>query len=443
MNRIIIIGGGSFGTALAQQLSGNKENDITIIVKRDEVERYINEERVNTIFFPGKRLNDNINATKNYALLKEADVVLLAIPSQSIVEIIPVLLENMNKNTLLLNMAKGVMEDGSTIFSFLKNKLPGYQIATLKGASFSAEMINHSPTLFTLGYEDYRHLKRVKKIIQHTNLFIDFTSDIRGVEFLSALKNIYAILVGHVDAVYNAANTRFMVLTKAIGEIKLILNHLGGRSDSLLLSCGIGDISLTSLNDLSRNRTLGLFIGKGFMTNEDINNSVVLEGVKTLRFLDSVIDYPLRGKLPLFNELVDLLVKKNKTKLELDFHRLMQAEFTTILTYGTFDMIHYGHIELLRRAKSMGDRLVVGLATDDLNRRKGKHFEMDYETRKRYLESIQYVDMVFPQDSDEQKLEDVQNHQVDILVMNDKYTGQYDYLKEYCNVEYIPRVKGF
>ena len=115
-----------------------------------------------------------------------------------------------------------------------------------------------------------------------------------------------------------------------------------------------------------------------------------------------------------------------------------------ILTYGTFDLLHYGHIEILRRAKALGDYLIVALSTDDFNELKGKKAYHNYETRKKMLESIRYVDLVIPEDNWEQKIEDVKKYDVDIVVMGSDWAGseRFDYLKDYCEVVYLPRTEG-
>ena len=115
-----------------------------------------------------------------------------------------------------------------------------------------------------------------------------------------------------------------------------------------------------------------------------------------------------------------------------------------ILTYGTYDLLHYGHINLLRRAKALGDYLVVALSTDDFNELKGKKAYHNYETRKMMLEAIRYVDLVVPEESWEQKIEDVKKYDIDIVVMGSDWAGsdRFDYLKEYCEVAYLPRTEG-
>lgn len=115
-----------------------------------------------------------------------------------------------------------------------------------------------------------------------------------------------------------------------------------------------------------------------------------------------------------------------------------------ILTYGTFDLLHYGHIRLLQRAKALGDYLIVAVSTDEFNAGKGKKAYHNYETRKKMLEAIRYVDLVIPEENWEQKIADVQKYNVDVVVMGSDWAGsdRFDYLKDYCEVVYLPRTEG-
>ncbi|MDR7240693.1 glycerol-3-phosphate cytidylyltransferase [Neobacillus drentensis] len=113
-----------------------------------------------------------------------------------------------------------------------------------------------------------------------------------------------------------------------------------------------------------------------------------------------------------------------------------------VLTYGTFDLLHIGHINLLRRAKELGDFLIVGLSTDVFNDEKKKVSYHSFENRKIILESIRYVDKVIPEQNWEQKIEDVINNDIDIFVMGDDWKEHFDFLKDYCEVIYLPRTIG-
>lgn len=115
-----------------------------------------------------------------------------------------------------------------------------------------------------------------------------------------------------------------------------------------------------------------------------------------------------------------------------------------VLTYGTFDLLHYGHIRLLKRAKALGDYLIVALSTDEFNEIKNKKAYHTYETRKEMLEAIKYVDLVIPEENWEQKLSDVKDYKVDIVVMGSDWANsdKFDYLKEHCELVFLARTDG-
>ena len=115
-----------------------------------------------------------------------------------------------------------------------------------------------------------------------------------------------------------------------------------------------------------------------------------------------------------------------------------------ILTYGTFDLLHYGHIEILRRAKSLGDYLIVAVSTDEFNEIKNKKAYHNFETRKKMLEAVRYVDLVIPENAWEQKKNDVLEYKVDVVVMGSDWEGNenFECLRDFCEVIYLPRTDG-
>jgi glycerol-3-phosphate cytidylyltransferase len=113
----------------------------------------------------------------------------------------------------------------------------------------------------------------------------------------------------------------------------------------------------------------------------------------------------------------------------------------TVLTYGTFDLFHIGHLRLLRRAAAMGDRLIVGVSTDAFNLEKGKKTLIPYEHRREIVEGIKGVDRVIPEESWEQKREDIRRFDVDLLVMGSDWEGKFDSLRDLCEVRYLPRTR--
>ena len=111
----------------------------------------------------------------------------------------------------------------------------------------------------------------------------------------------------------------------------------------------------------------------------------------------------------------------------------------TVITYGTFDILHRGHINLLKRARELGDRLIVGLSSDEFNAGKHKSSLLNYENRKIVLESIRYVDFVFPEENWEQKVSDISKYDAQIFVMGNDWEGKFDMLKAHCDVIYLDR----
>jgi glycerol-3-phosphate cytidylyltransferase len=113
-----------------------------------------------------------------------------------------------------------------------------------------------------------------------------------------------------------------------------------------------------------------------------------------------------------------------------------------VITYGTYDLLHRGHVNLLKRARALGDFLVVGLSSDSFNALKNKKAFYSYEERKLVLEAIRYVDQVIPEDNWEQKAQDIVGHKIDVFVMGDDWEGKFDHLNEDCEVRYLPRTEG-
>lgn len=111
-----------------------------------------------------------------------------------------------------------------------------------------------------------------------------------------------------------------------------------------------------------------------------------------------------------------------------------------VITYGTFDLLHYGHVNLLQRAKALGDYLIVAISTDEFNwNKKQKKCYFSYEERKRLVEAIRYVDLVIPEEEWEQKVSDVKEFKIDTFVIGDDWEGKFDFLKDLCEVVYLPR----
>ena len=293
MQNIVFLGAGAIGTALGNSLAVRLDLNVSLLSIEEDVVQTITALHINQKYFPNIRLTQALKATTDKNILKDADVVFIAIPSVAVVDY---MLDNrvlLPEKAILVNLAKGFGRNHQIISQSLAEYLPNPTCA-LKGPSFAREIVNNSPTAFTLASTDGELCKLLEPLFNETNIFIDTTTDLLGVEIVSILKNIYAILIGIVDAHFNSPNLRFMMFTRAFNEMRKILIHFGGNEETMFHYCGIGDFGLTALNDLSRNRTLGLLIGKGFF-NEGIPNKVVLEGRIAMSI---ILDKLKEGSMP-------------------------------------------------------------------------------------------------------------------------------------------------
>ena len=264
------------GTSLGNALAMKPELEVTILSIEEDVVDSINKEQLNTKYFPNTKLTWRLKASTDVKILPQYEYVFLAIPSSAIFEYIEQYKGLFHPDVVLINLAKGLSKDEYyTIAESLIAKT-NFRIATFKGPTFARELINNMPTAFTVGAHDLDLFPKFKDMVKGTFIHLDYSTDIRGVELLSVLKNIYAIALGIVDAQYDSPNLRFLFLTKAFNEMRAILLKFDGKKKTIFKYCGYGDFGLTALNDLSRNRTLGLLIGKGFFSES--NSNLVLEG---------------------------------------------------------------------------------------------------------------------------------------------------------------------
>lgn len=274
MQKIFFIGAGAIATALGNVLAKNVQYDVTLITIESDVAKTITDENLNKKYFPSILLEKRLKASTDHSLLSQEAIVFIAIPSVAIVNFIRQ--QKIHPGSVLVNLAKGFGDERRTLVECLHDIVPN-PVCSLKGPSFAREIINNQPTSLTLGSTDIQLFNEFSEIFKGSSIHLDYSEDIRGVELISILKNIYAIVIGIVDAQFESPNLKFLVFTKALNELKKLLVLFGGNEKTLFNYCGIGDFALTALNDLSRNRTLGLLIGKGFFTDY-ISGKVVLEG---------------------------------------------------------------------------------------------------------------------------------------------------------------------
>lgn len=274
--KIVLIGAGTIGTALGNILAEAGRESVLLHSIEHQVVDDINRTHINSKYFPTLHLHPGLTATTDDSMLSHSNIIFLAIPSVIMVDYLKKIQKHLPPDAILINLAKGFSIGNRTIPECLREEFPN-PVCTMKGPSFAREIINRLPTGFTLGSLHADHFTKIRSVFTNTNIHLDYSADIRGVEILSILKNIYAIALGIVDAQFNSPNLRFLILTRAFQEMRKVLLSSGGQVDTLFNYCGYGDFTLTALNDLSRNRTLGLLIGKGFFT-EHVSHELVLEG---------------------------------------------------------------------------------------------------------------------------------------------------------------------
>jgi glycerol-3-phosphate dehydrogenase (NAD(P)+) len=307
--KICVVGAGAIGTALANSLAHKPELDVVLYSIELDVIESIVKTQINHKYFPNTKLTWRLKATGDISVLSENEIICLAIPSSVVLSFV---LENellINEDAVLVNLAKGLSKDEYfTVAESLQAHVT-QKVATLKGPTFARDLIDKIPTAFTLASVHEDLFPWFKGLVKGTNVYLDFSTDLRGVELLSTMKNIYAISMGILDAQFDSPNLRFMFLTKAFNEMRSILIHFDGAKKTIFKYCGYGDFGLTSLNDLSRNRTLGLLIGKGFFS-ENISN-MVLEGQSAVAIFCDILaeKEDLNDKFIIINELQKVLTQ--------------------------------------------------------------------------------------------------------------------------------------
>ncbi len=302
---IVVAGAGTFGTAMAERLAWNVNNHVILHSIEADVVEAINAEHRNTKYFPMHVLSSELSATTDFNVYTDADVILLVIPSKAIVPFSKQIAEyTKGKDPLVINLAKGMSDDGA----FITEKIPFARTASMKGPSFAIEVLHGIPTAFTFGgkMEDYIEFKN--QTLKDTGLYLDYTKDIRAVELMSILKNMYAIGLGLVSGRYNSPNVDFLIYTKCVNEMRELLKLYDCDPEVIFKYCGIGDLGLTGLNDLSRNRTLGMLIGKGFTYDQNGSSATVVEGHRTIKLIGELTrNNNLQDDFPIIQALYSLM----------------------------------------------------------------------------------------------------------------------------------------
>lgn len=286
--RITVLGAGSWGTTLAILLANNS-HDVTLWSYAEEDAETIQTKRENTAFLPGVKIPQSISVTSDLgASVRGAAMIVTAIPSQHVRSVMTRLKHQSFDGVTVVNVAKGV-ENGTlmTMSEVLHQCIPGLRpqnIATLSGPSHAEEVSQGIPTTVVAASIDLETAKRVQSIFMMPYFRVYVSTDLRGVELGGSLKNVIAIAAGVIDGANLGDNTKAALMTRGIAEITRVGVALGAHARTFAGLSGIGDLMVTCMSRHSRNRYVGVEIGKGRKL-EDIVSSMVMiaEGVETTK----------------------------------------------------------------------------------------------------------------------------------------------------------------
>lgn len=465
MKKIGVIGAGTWGIAISQMLSDCY--DVIVWSAIEEEIDNLNEKRIHPNL-PEIRLSSSIEFTKDLEYVCNAQYLVIAVPSVFMRSTIKKVRKFVTNDKIIISLTKGLEETTCyTMSELIKEEIGDVcsNIVVLSGPTHAEEVIKGLPSTIVAACEKHDKALIVQNIFTNKNMRVYTNPDVIGVEICGAVKNIIAIAAGVADGLGYGDNAKAAIITRGCAEIRRLGTAMGCMRQTFNGLAGIGDLIVTSTSKHSRNNKAGYLIGKG-MTVSDALNSVgmVVEGVNAIK---PVYELSKRYEIemPIVNAMNDVIFngipavevsnrifsRENKSEIEYENYDISFETFLRnseekrkmkrVITYGTFDLLHYGHINLLKRAKALGDYLVVVVSTDEFNwNEKQKKCYFSYEERKMLLESIRYVDLVIPENNWEQKKSDVHEYHIDTFVMGDDWRGKFDFLKEEgVEVVYLPR----
>lgn len=470
MSTVGVIGAGTWGIALARMLS-NSDHEVSvwsaISSDIDELSRKRTHRNLPNIEIP-----KSILFTKE---LQEAvdgkEILLIAVPSVYIRETAKQVAVYYQDKQIIVSVAKGI-ESGTlmTMSEVIRSEIPNATVVSLSGPTHAEEVANDLPTTIVAACECLDVAEHIQQMFSNPVMRIYTNTDVKGVELCGALKNIIALTAGISTGLGYGDNAKAALITRGLAEIERLGKKLGALPDTFSGLAGMGDLIVTATSKHSRNNRCGYLIGQGYTPKDAIRQiGMVVEGINALpaavelsqRYevempivsaLDDVIHHRREPK-----EAVKLLMgRANRSELakpilDINFESAVVKNATIrkegdqtmkrVITYGTFDLLHYGHINLLRRAKALGDYLIVVVSSDEFNwNEKHKKCYFTYEQRKALIEAIRYVDLVIPEESWNQKRTDMHEYHIDTFVMGDDWKGKFDFLKEEgVEVVYLPR----
>ncbi|HUI24723.1 MAG TPA: NAD(P)H-dependent glycerol-3-phosphate dehydrogenase [Candidatus Kryptonia bacterium] len=283
--RIGVVGGGSWGTALAKLLA-ELDHDVTLWFHSPEVERLTAAQRENRVYLPGFRLPDQLRTTTSLReAVQDCAIVLSVVPSHATREVMQQAESFLAADALLVSASKGVEAGTLKRMSEVLTDIFGWQragqVASLSGPSFAREVAAGMPTAVTVAAADMAVAERLQKAFLAPTFRVYASTDLVGVEIGGTVKNVIAIAAGVSDGLGFGSSTRAALITRGVAEIARLVEKLGGDPRTVSGLSGVGDLVLTCTGDLSRNRTVGLRLGRGEKLRDVLADmKMVAEGVK-------------------------------------------------------------------------------------------------------------------------------------------------------------------
>lgn len=282
-NKIVVLGGGSFGTAIAN-ISSENENIVFQWMRDASRAEEINRLHENKRYMPGYKLNASLCATSEIDIVKDAEAVFFSIPSKSFREVVKKARPFIHSDQLLISTTKGIESGTFKLMSeILAEEFPQNPVGVLSGPNLAKEVGNHQLTATVIASESPRIRTRVQELLGCRYFRVYANVDTYGVELGGALKNIYAIISGLAAAMGMGENTKAMLITRSLAEMSRFAESLGANPLTFLGLAGVGDLIVTCTSPLSRNFRVGFEVGKGKSLDDAIEElGEVAEGVNTL-----------------------------------------------------------------------------------------------------------------------------------------------------------------
>lgn len=308
-NKVVVLGGGSFGTVLAN-LAASNGYDVSLWVRDAEQALRINSEGANTDYHPELRLSDKIEASDDLKkVIESASVILIATPSSIFENIVQRIRPFINNDAFVISCTKGILSDPFRLLSDVISRNIKNDVGVLSGPNLAKEIAENKVAGTVIASQSERLLSSVKSILSSNTFKIYSSKDMQGVEMAGALKNIYAIICGMAESMNVGENAIGLILTRSMAEMSRFAVAKGADPITFLGLSGMGDLVATCTSKLSRNYQLGYNIGSGLnLLDSKSKVGQVAEGIRTLEVIKNESDR-LDLNMPLVDSLYNVINK--------------------------------------------------------------------------------------------------------------------------------------